>query len=240
MLIAQHMDAANAMRTTSGDANPAYDTTMTSPATTEPAGATLLAPNAITRADPTTPRASPASLRSVLMSAPRWVSTTELWHGRRDTGFLAAHGRTGTGLALLESTVTPGRSDSPVPEKEVARKQPDNSPNTPLTSPAPAITSPHERTHWVEGLVRGRVRWEGAGRSEEHTSELQSPVHLVCRLLLEKKKNKRPIVSSRRRCRNSPPSPPAAGLSTGSGVRTSPRCLPAIDIRSSLPSVLFV
>src|SRR5579863_259237 len=31
-------------------------------------------------------------------------------------------------------------------------------------------------------------------RSEEHTSELQSPVHLVCRLLLEKKKkNKMPI-----------------------------------------------
>src|SRR5438876_8151864 len=31
-------------------------------------------------------------------------------------------------------------------------------------------------------------------RSEEHTSELQSPVHLVCRLLLEKKKkNKRPL-----------------------------------------------
>src|SRR5690348_18049983 len=29
------------------------------------------------------------------------------------------------------------------------------------------------------------------GRSEEHTSELQSPVHLVCRLLLEKKKYKR-------------------------------------------------
>src|SRR5690348_17800508 len=26
-------------------------------------------------------------------------------------------------------------------------------------------------------------------RSEEHTSELQSPVHLVCRLLLEKKKD---------------------------------------------------
>src|SRR2546422_6193264 len=28
----------------------------------------------------------------------------------------------------------------------------------------------------------------GAGRSEEHTSELQSRLHLVCRLLLEKKK----------------------------------------------------
>src|SRR5438876_8169349 len=32
-----------------------------------------------------------------------------------------------------------------------------------------------------------------AERSEEHTSELQSPVHLVCRLLLEKKKKKKPI-----------------------------------------------
>src|SRR5258708_14724793 len=30
-------------------------------------------------------------------------------------------------------------------------------------------------------------------RSEEHTSELQSPDHLVCRLLLEKKKHKRHI-----------------------------------------------
>src|SRR5690348_17458605 len=29
---------------------------------------------------------------------------------------------------------------------------------------------------------------ENSFRSEEHTSELQSPVHLVCRLLLEKKK----------------------------------------------------
>src|SRR5258708_26037721 len=32
----------------------------------------------------------------------------------------------------------------------------------------------------------------GDDRSEEHTSELQSPDHLVCRLLLEKKKKKRP------------------------------------------------
>src|SRR5438309_3348376 len=32
------------------------------------------------------------------------------------------------------------------------------------------------------------------GRSEEHTSELQSQFHLVCRLLLEKKNNKRDAV----------------------------------------------
>src|SRR2546422_7272994 len=36
------------------------------------------------------------------------------------------------------------------------------------------------------------------GRSEEHTSELQSRLHLVCRLLLEKKKH-RSIVRSRMR-----------------------------------------
>src|SRR2546426_5826360 len=30
----------------------------------------------------------------------------------------------------------------------------------------------------------------GLGRSEEHTSELQSPCNLVCRLLLEKKKKR--------------------------------------------------
>src|SRR5689334_24239769 len=32
----------------------------------------------------------------------------------------------------------------------------------------------------------------GGGRSEEHTSELQSQFHLVCRLLLEKKKKQKP------------------------------------------------
>src|SRR5258708_29741621 len=37
--------------------------------------------------------------------------------------------------------------------------------------------------------------WEDADykRSEEHTSELQSPDHLVCRLLLEKKKKQREV-----------------------------------------------
>src|SRR5689334_23908955 len=35
---------------------------------------------------------------------------------------------------------------------------------------------------------RGRYRRRGSPRSEEHTSELQSQFHLVCRLLLEKKK----------------------------------------------------
>src|SRR2546426_2525276 len=40
-----------------------------------------------------------------------------------------------------------------------------------------------EISHIVERFVAARAR-----RSEEHTSELQSPCNLVCRLLLEKKK----------------------------------------------------
>src|SRR5258708_19053974 len=37
---------------------------------------------------------------------------------------------------------------------------------------------PHSEMQWASSMAR----------SEEHTSELQSPDHLVCRLLLEKKK----------------------------------------------------
>src|SRR2546422_6195942 len=40
----------------------------------------------------------------------------------------------------------------------------------------------------LPGAYLRRRNGEGATRSEEHTSELQSRLHLVCRLLLEKKK----------------------------------------------------
>src|SRR5689334_23734677 len=42
----------------------------------------------------------------------------------------------------------------------------------------------------VVGYLAGSDRLEPRLRSEEHTSELQSQFHLVCRLLLEKKKKK--------------------------------------------------
>src|SRR5438876_11501102 len=45
------------------------------------------------------------------------------------------------------------------------------------------------RTTGTGGLSSSSTGWSKmTSRSEEHTSELQSPVHLVCRLLLEKKK----------------------------------------------------
>src|SRR3712207_7997134 len=48
----------------------------------------------------------------------------------------------------------------------------------------------------------GRVGLGQGLRSEEHTSELQSRQYLVCRLLLEKKTNRRPIRQDRG-CRHS-------------------------------------
>src|SRR5687768_2668743 len=48
----------------------------------------------------------------------------------------------------------------------------------------------------LEGLLQGQVRNQvKVPRSEEHTSELQSRLHLVCRLLLEKKKQKNKTLS---------------------------------------------
>src|SRR6266446_10657806 len=42
---------------------------------------------------------------------------------------------------------------------------------------------------WPPTRARGSRTRMPSARSEEHTSELQSPCNLVCRLLLEKKKN---------------------------------------------------
>src|SRR5690554_7447298 len=54
-------------------------------------------------------------------------------------------------------------------------------------------TAPKPRTHPPGAATRPRGR---AGRSEEHTSELQARPHLVCRLLLEKKKGLRIVLGT--------------------------------------------
>src|SRR5271157_977954 len=51
-----------------------------------------------------------------------------------------------------------------------------------------SITASFSPRKWMSlAKIKRNRRWE---RSEEHTSELQSRPHLVCRLLLEKKKKK--------------------------------------------------
>src|SRR5215467_4378812 len=64
---------------------------------------------------------------------------------------------------------------------------------------------PHQRE-----AVPGTAREDARRRSEEHTSELQSPCNLVCRLLLEKKKK----ICSKRVTPNEPARPSITPAST--------------------------
>src|SRR5256885_11075097 len=62
----------------------------------------------------------------------------------------------------------------------------DNASNI-LTADKVVIAAPATHYGTVEGTLHAVV--SSSLRSEEHTSELQSPCNLVCRLLLEKKKS---------------------------------------------------
>src|SRR2546425_6151008 len=61
---------------------------------------------------------------------------------------------------------------------------------------------------WTTAIARCRFRSRSStlprSRSEEHTSELQSLAYLVCRLLLEKKKNKVAQAAHRDDCYDDP------------------------------------
>src|SRR5205807_10329878 len=65
--------------------------------------------------------------------------------------------------------------------------------------PRPRALSPGIQTPDARACSGFAPSWShrrpGQPRSEEHTSELQSPCNLVCRLLLEKKKHKYPCCS---------------------------------------------
>src|SRR2546422_1750991 len=54
--------------------------------------------------------------------------------------------------------------------------------------------------HSVSGKIIETLQLRGGSRSEEHTSELQSRLHLVCRLLLEKKKKQHRTTTTQ--CKN--------------------------------------
>src|SRR5438552_7576981 len=60
----------------------------------------------------------------------------------------------------------------------------------PIATSTGASGSPRRSKRPAARRSSWKRTWSGRPRSEEHTSELQSPDHLVCRLLLEKKKKK--------------------------------------------------
>src|SRR2546429_4831863 len=66
----------------------------------------------------------------------------------------------------------------------------------------PAQAEPAAGSHGAAAFSASAGRSAGnyAGRSEEHTSELQSRLHLVCRLLLEKKKKTKSYRTHLLRC----------------------------------------
>src|SRR2546429_4743337 len=70
---------------------------------------------------------------------------------------------------------------------------PPNAPGLSFSLPAALAVDPNGNV-FVTGTT--------TGRSEEHTSELQSRLHLVCRLLLEKKKTSEQPIDIRYHCRD--------------------------------------
>src|SRR2546422_1891088 len=62
----------------------------------------------------------------------------------------------------------------------------------PIFRPAPSFIPNGMRSKSVRDAHHWTKTSTNAPRSEEHTSELQSRLHLVCRLLLEKKKKQTP------------------------------------------------
>src|SRR5256885_8840099 len=71
-------------------------------------------------------------------------------------------------------------------------------------------------THNFVPSARDEVILASYPRSEEHTSELQSPCNLVCRLLLEKKKN------SPHRYATATTDPPPSPMRAAFSARSSP------------------
>src|SRR5690348_18108377 len=63
----------------------------------------------------------------------------------------------------------------------------------PSSRPSPLRSSPGGVSSRRRTPADRLPRPSAGPRSEEHTSELQSPVHLVCRLLLEKKKKQQTL-----------------------------------------------
>src|SRR2546426_8795301 len=74
--------------------------------------------------------------------------------------------------------------------REVSRTPMYGSRDAAAMTPVTITASAAERSRATAATANPATHTARMRRSEEHTSELQSPCNLVCRLLLEKKKNK--------------------------------------------------
>src|SRR2546426_7533921 len=98
------------------------------------------------------------------------------------------------GTSEASQEILPGLLLSPSAWPARAQKKTGRASARPLRKPgqtSPAMRRTTWRLLWLLLLLRSKAAEDcrtPRGRSEEHTSELQSPCNLVCRLLLEKKK----------------------------------------------------
>src|SRR5256885_9115224 len=132
---------------------------------------------------------------------------------------------------------------SPMPEKTFAKNEAQSAKQhwafvPPQKRPLPKVKDASWIKTGVDAFILAKLE---SNRSEEHTSELQSPCNLVCRLLLEKKtRNKTPPRTSTY--------PPACRLRLASPLtlspssrhpppRRAPRCTapPPFPLRAPLP-----
>src|SRR2546422_3799183 len=89
--------------------------------------------------------------------------------------------------ALLITAVHPLKIDNPMPAPRLYVARVEFQRLAELAVGAHPVPIPHSHArHSIVGLGQLGAQLDGP-RSEEHTSELQSRLHLVCRLLLEKK-----------------------------------------------------
>src|SRR5438552_12443327 len=113
------------------------------------------------------------------MARSRFRARTKIWPMDERPNWVVAVAMTASGLGgaeyrfLLRETM-----QRPEPPHQIHRVNPNDGPVR------------EEFGQNAEGCTILGVVECGHKRSEEHTSELQSPDHLVCRLLLEKKKKK--------------------------------------------------
>src|SRR5690625_5801974 len=103
---------------------------------------------------------------------------------------LPAPGRAEPATARRRPTVCRGSSSPESPalwSKKAARSAASTATATAPLEPSPSLFEPENSGPESILMANGRIA-APRSRSEEHTSELQSRGHLVCRLLLEKKK----------------------------------------------------
>src|SRR2546422_5679214 len=145
-------------------------------------------PSPISNASPTRPVASgPVNSATAEARNTRSLMTCS---SIRKSARIDSTGATPTGVSCATPTtcaVAPERGAPSVKARGAGRSPANGASASAVARPySPSARRCGTRT---TGALRRPRQEPAAGRSEEHTSELQSRLHLVCRLLLEKKKN---------------------------------------------------